>query len=341
MENFSLLGSLALRLHQEFVQLYYLILPVFFALAIAIDWFRNPAGSPDFIDTLKRAFIATLLVAGFQEISETILALTSAIADKISDMSGLDSILQMAGEKCKTYTLSATSIILGFNDMVVALLSFASYIVLYIARYITVALYHFMWIFLSILSPLLIALNLFRGTQAVTVNLFKSMIEVASWKIVWAVLSAMITALTFGNAYAADGNYLTVILLNFVIALAMLGTPLVVKSLVGGGLSSMSESLGMGAAIAMVSAPAKGASALSFGREMLSNTAGFSKHVGGAIGAKMWDGIKNPNPSPPLVPHGATPIIPESHQLPAPPIYAQAPDGYHGDSTYQQKYPSK
>jgi len=280
MEDFSVLGSLSLRLHQEFVRMFYLLLPVFFMIAIAVDWFRNPAGSPDFLDTLKRAFVATLLVVGFQEISEAILAISSGIADKISDMSGLDSIIKMAGEKAGSYTKSSVSLVLAFDDMVIAFLSFASYIVLYIARYITVALYHFMWIFLSILSPILIVFHLFRGTSQITVNLFKSLIEVASYKIVWAVLSAMITALAFGNAYAADGNYLTVILLNFVIALAMLGTPLVVKSLVGGGLSTMAETLGMGAVVAMVSAPSKTVAALKMGREVLSDTKGFAGHYG-------------------------------------------------------------
>lgn len=287
MENFALLGSLAQRLHYQFVDMYYMLLPVFFALAIAVDWFRNPAGSADFIDTFKRAFVATLLVVGFQEMSEAVLMVTSGIAEKISDMSGLDSIIQMASEKSKGYTLSSVTLVLGFNDMVVAVITFCSYIVLYVARYITVALYHFMWIFLSIMAPLLMLFHLFRGTSQITANLFKSLIEVASYKIVWAVLSAMITALSFGNAYAADGNYLTVILLNFIIALAMLGTPLIVKSLVGGGLSTMSESLGMGAAIAMVSAPTKVISAMKMGREVLSNTAGFTAHVGNKMSPHM------------------------------------------------------
>ncbi len=40
-----------------------------------------------------------------------------------------------------------------------------------------------------------------------------------------------------------EGNYLTLVVMNFVIALCMLGTPLVVKSLVSSGLSSFSSSL--------------------------------------------------------------------------------------------------
>jgi type IV secretory pathway VirB6-like protein len=143
------------------------------------------------LDTLKRAFLATLLVAGFQEISDTILAVTTAIADRISDMNGWDVFFQMAQTKAKSYTNGASVLILGFNDLVIALLSYASYVGVYIARYVTVATYHFMWIFLSILSPLLILMTLFRGTSQITVNLFKSLIEVACWRIVWAVMSVM------------------------------------------------------------------------------------------------------------------------------------------------------
>ena len=49
MENFAVLGSLTWRIHQDFVQLYFVMLPAFFALALAIDWFRHPQGSPDFL----------------------------------------------------------------------------------------------------------------------------------------------------------------------------------------------------------------------------------------------------------------------------------------------------
>jgi len=275
-ENFSLFGSVVLTLHEELVRYFWMFLPVFFCLALAIDWFRNPLGSPDFLGTVKRAVIATLLIVGFQEISDTIMDLANGLADKISDLSGIDSFIKMASQKASTYTMSTTSLILGFNDLVIALLSFLSYIILFIARYITVAIYHFMWSTLIILSPILILFTLFKGTLSIPINLFKSLAEVASYKIIWAILSAMLTSLAFGNAYAADGNYLTVILLNIIIALAMLGTPLVVKSLIGSGLSSMSETLGAGAVMTMVSLPAKAMTVASVGREVLSNTANYA-----------------------------------------------------------------
>jgi hypothetical protein len=277
-ENFSVFGATALSLHVEFERLYYVFLPVFFALALVIDWVRNPSGSPDFLSTLKRAIISTVLVAGFKEISEAIVAVTSGIADRISDLSGIDALYAMAKTKTQTYSMNATSILLGFNDLVIAIISYLSYFILYLARFVTVAVYHFMWALLTILAPLLILFGLFRGTISIPINLFRSMIEVSSYKIIWAVLSVMIQSLAFGTAYAADGDYLTVIILNFVIAIALLGTPLIVRSLVGAGLSSMSQGLGMGAVAAIASVPARAAMMVRKAGPVVRDTAGFARH---------------------------------------------------------------
>jgi hypothetical protein len=281
MDQFALLGPLALKLHEEFRVLYYELLPIFFALSLVFAWFRHPQGGPDFIEAIKRAFVASLLMVGFAEITDAILFVTNGIATKIDDMTGFDALMNMAGEKAKSYTLSPTSVILAFNDLLVSSLAFLSYIILYIARYIMVALFHFSWIFLSIIAPLLLLFHLF--SPKITLSLFRSMAEVASWKIVWAVLSAMLAALPFGNAYMADGNYLTVIVLNFVIALCMLGTPLVVHALVGSGLSSMTGALGPAVAATMLAGPTKGATIMKFGREVLTDTHGFAKNMVGKI----------------------------------------------------------
>lgn len=41
MPEFELLGSLMRDLHQEFVRMYYLFLPVFFALAVVMAWVKS------------------------------------------------------------------------------------------------------------------------------------------------------------------------------------------------------------------------------------------------------------------------------------------------------------
>lgn len=278
MPQFELLGSLMKDLHQQFVSIYYLMLPVFFALSIAMAWFRSPQGSIEFLDILKRAVIATLLLVAFPDISRAIIYVADGITEKIDALNSIDVMVRMAQEKSEAYSASTTSLLLQFNDLIIAVLSFLSFLVLYIARYITIAMYHFFWIFFMVTAPLLLLFNLFASTSQITINLFKGMMEVASWKIVWAILGAMLTALSFGDAYKAEGNYLTLIVMNFVIAIAMLATPMMVKSLVGSGLQSMSSTLGATAVAAMVAAPARAAMVATKSRKALNATSTFARN---------------------------------------------------------------
>lgn len=247
MPNFELLGSLMNDMHQEFVGMYYLLLPVFFSLAVALAWFRSPSGSPEFLDIVKRAIVATILLVSFPDISKAILNIADAIAFKIDEMNGIEAVLKMAEEKSQTYDYSATSLLLRFDDLIIGVLSIGSYTLLYVARYLTIAMYHFFWLFFMVSSPLLILFHMFEGTAQITRNLFVGMIEVASWKIVWAILGAMLTSLSYGDAYKTEGSYLTLVVMNFVIAAAMLMTPKMVRSISGGGAQTMSSSIGSSA----------------------------------------------------------------------------------------------
>lgn len=277
MPDFGLLGSLMTDLHQEFVKMYYLMLPVFFALAVVVAWFRSPTGSPEFLDIIKRAVVATVLLVAFPDLSRAILYVADGITERIDSVNSLDTMIRMAQEKSQSYTLSVTSVILQFNDLLIATLSFLSYLVLYIARYLTIAMYHFFWTFFMVAAPLLLLFNLFEGTKQITVNLFKGMIEVACWKIVWAILGAMLTALSLGDAYkAGNDGYIVLIVLNFVIACAMLMTPMMVSAIAGKGLQSMSSALGASAVAAMAATPAKAAQMGRFGRSALNQFSGFN-----------------------------------------------------------------
>jgi len=277
MPPFELLGPLANQLHQEFVRMYYLMLPAFFALSIAIGWFKSPQGSPDFLDSFKRAIVSTLLLVALPDISQAIIGVCDGIAERIDHLNSLDVVIRMAETKAKSYSLSPKSVLLQFNDLIIATLSFLSFLVLYVARYITIAMYHFFWIFFMITSPLLMLFNLFKSTSQITVNLFRGMCEVASWKIVWAILGAMLAALSFGDAYRAEGNYLTLMVMNFIIAIAMLATPMVVRSLVGSGLHSMSSTLGPAAVAAMAAAPARAMTTVTTSRNVMNTTQSYMK----------------------------------------------------------------
>lgn len=251
--QFEVLGTLVRDLHQMLVGVYYMGLPVAILLAVVMGYMQS--GGTDYVDTIKRVFVATVLLIAFPEISNAILGVCDGIAHRIDDMSGLETIMRMAQEKSESYTASKHVLLLKFNDLIIAILSFLSFLLLYISRYITIAMYYFFWVLLSVVSPIMILFYIFPKTSYITGNLFKGLIEVASWKIIWAILSAMLTSLTFGNIYQTDGHYVTLIVLNFVISIAMLMTPVIVKSLVGEGAQAMAGTLGAASVAAMAAIP--------------------------------------------------------------------------------------
>lgn len=99
----------------------------------------------------------------------------------------------------------------------------------------------------------------------------------ACWKIVWAILGAMLASLAFGDVYKTEGSYVTIIVMNFVIAIAMLATPLFVKSLGSQGAQTMSSGLGQQTFAAMAAVPTKGMSLATKGKAAYS---GASSYVG-------------------------------------------------------------
>lgn len=275
MPDFGLLGPLMVDLHQEFVRIYYLMLPVFFCLSIAVTWFRGPGGF-DFLDALKRAVFSTLLLAAFPEITQAIVFIADGIAERVDQMQGLDTFLQLAKEKSLSFTFVKNTLLLQFPDLLIAVLAFVSYLVLYIARYLTIAMYHFYWVFYTVSCPLLLLFNLFPSTSRITANLFRGMVEVASWKIVWAILGAMLTALSVGTNYRSESDYLILMVMNFVIAISMLKTPSVVSSLVGSGFTSMAPTIGNAATMVMAAVPAKAALAYGTGSMMAGQAKNFA-----------------------------------------------------------------
>ena len=280
MPDFGALSSLMQTLHQDFVRMYYLMLPVFFGLSVVATWVRSPQGSIEFVDILKRAVISTLLLAAFPDISRAIIFVADGIAERVDHLNGIDNFLRMAQQKAESTSFVKNTILLQFPDLILALLSFVSYLILYIARYLTIAMYHFFWIFYTIAAPLLLLFNLFPSTSQIASNLFRGMIEVACWKIVWSILGAMLIALSFADSYQVEGNYLTLMVMNFVIAISMLMTPSIVKSLVGAGFHGMAPKIAMDAASTMGAVPAKAAMAYRGGSAAFSAGRGF---VGGKI----------------------------------------------------------
>jgi Na+/melibiose symporter-like transporter len=270
MPNFEVLGSLVRDIHHTLTGLFYAALPVAILLSVIIGYFKS--GTPDYPDVIKRAFVAALLLASFPEISNLILDVCDGLAYKIDDLGGLDAFMRMAQEKSRGYAENKATLLIKFDDLIIAVLSFATFAFVYVARYLTISLYYFYWTILSVLSPILILLYIFPSTASITRNLYKGLIEVASWKIIWAIQSAMLTTLSLGNIYRTDGSYMTVMILNFVIGIGLVCTPLIVRSLINEGVQGSAQVIGTGAVASMLGAAPRMARALDMQRQVRMNT---------------------------------------------------------------------
>ena len=73
------------------------------------------------------------------------------------------------------------------------------------------------------------------------------MCEVASWKIVWSIMAVLFTTMPYSKYYEAYGNsvgnLVMVGTINFIIAVCMIFTPLIVKSLTSGNVSYLAGTL--------------------------------------------------------------------------------------------------
>lgn len=268
--NLEVLGSLVQDLYHGLSQLFYIMLPVAVLFSVVFGYLKS--GDANYPDIIKRSFVAALLLASFPEVSNLILDICDGLALKIDNMSGIETFMRMAEEKSRSYAVAKNVLLLKFDDLFMAILSFSSFLLLLLARYITVALYYFYWVLLSICAPLMILCYVFPKTAGITANLYKGLIEVALWKVIWAVMSAMLTSLSFGNIYQTDGSYLTLIVMNFVIAIALLFTPMIMRSLIGEGVQATAQTIGTTAALAAVALPTRIATVHQVSREMISNT---------------------------------------------------------------------
>ncbi|MBK9324494.1 MAG: hypothetical protein IPM97_16360 [Bdellovibrionaceae bacterium] len=248
MPNLEVLGSLVRDLYQGLSQLFYVMLPLTILFSIVFGYLKS--GDANYPDLLKRAFVAALLLASFPEVSNLILDICDGIALKIDDMSGLEAFMKIAQEKSLGYSAAKNVLMLKFDGLFMAVLSFGSFALLYIAKYLTIILYYFYWALLSICAPLMILCYIFPSTARITVNLYKGLIEVACWKIIWAILSAMLKSVSFGFIYENEQAYLPLVAMNFIIAIALLYTPKVLQSLTGEGINSTARSIGSTAASA-------------------------------------------------------------------------------------------
>lgn len=247
MVDFTWLSSEAKNLHGIFEGIFYSLMLIFLSIGVILEYFKMPLGKmPAFGLLVARILIATLLLMSLPDVMNFISDVTESLASKIGDLNNFKLVLTKMGEKLDEMTWSWISV----KKSVILLISFLSFLVLYLSVYLAEAFYLYAWTLAYIFSPLMIAFYVFPQTEGITKSLYKTLIEVASWKVVWGCLSTLLwsSALMDLDKLGQSESFITILIFNVMLALSVLLTPFLVKSVLGG--SGISGSIaGLGATV--------------------------------------------------------------------------------------------
>lgn len=294
MTDMSWLAAEAQKVHTLFQGAFYILVSLLLVLGVVLEYFKMPLGQlPTFPQLVGRALIAAILLHSYPTITNAIADVADAVAAQLGDLNNYQLVLDRMGDKMGELTWSWVSV----KDSLMLAISFLTFFLLYFSLHIAQAFYLYTWTLLFVFSPILTALYVLPATAGATSALFKSLIEVASWKIVWSVIATLLwsSALSDINQAGSQVSFLTAISFNIILAGSLLLTPFVVHALAGSGLGAMTRNVG---------ALAIGGLALSPGTAVRAARASSPKMVSGAKWLKnKYDERKNPH-MPKALAHG-------------------------------------
>lgn len=270
--NINWLANEAKQIHDLFSSMFYSIILLTISLGVVLSYFKMPMGQvPEFLNLVGRAILAAFLLAAFPDIMNALANITDDLANQVGQLNNLKLVVARAGEKIGNLTWSWVSV----KDSIILIISYVTYFLLYASVYVADSMYLLTWTLLYIFSPLLIAAFTMPKTATATIGLFQALIEVCLWKLSWSVLAALLWsfALSTINDPQYDVDFITAILLNIMLAFSVLLTPLIVRSLLKGGLQNASST--MGAALLAVTALTP--------NELLNNTKRGAKHAASSV----------------------------------------------------------
>ena len=236
---FDYLPAVCRELRAVMLDCYWLLIIPYCAFLIVMEFFNLPEGNPNAGDIIKRVVISLILLLSFDEVINILAMLGDGISAKIGGIVGLQELVKIIGEKQHESSISWAS----FKDAVVFILSLCAYIFAYLGVYVADLLIHFVWAILYVCSPLMILMFISKRTSFITSNLYKGLLNVISWKILWSILGIMLLKLAQVHQSGDWNNFITCILMNLCIGSCMLFIPFATKSLISDGLSSAASGL--------------------------------------------------------------------------------------------------
>jgi hypothetical protein len=235
---FAYLSTVGVELHGDMVRMYWVLLPAFVLFLLVIELLQDE--NPNVRDILRRVLISILLLYSFDWCIKTVATLGDAITDQINGLAQLAEVLKKLGPN-----YSGHDNWFNLRETAIYIFSLAAYIVAYLGFFVATVLTHFTWTILYVCSPLMILMFVSRHTAFVTASLYKGLIQVVVWKILWSILGVLLLKLATQPDVSGMEDYLMAIVMNLCIGVSMLFIPIATKSLISDGMSSMANTFAM------------------------------------------------------------------------------------------------
>ncbi len=243
--DISWISSQAKDIHTFFVSIFYSLAVLLILIGVLIDYFKLPIGGvPAFQQLVGRALIAAILLIAYPQISNWVSAVADAISDHLGSIGTVHNVLKTAATTFKDHSWSWTSL----GDTLLSVVAILAYFFLYLTVFFFDAAIVYCLVLLYIFSPIMIVFYILPQTASMTGGLFRTLFEIATWKIVWSVLGTLLWSTALHDFEAKGQNFITLLALTLMLALSILLTPIVVRTLISGTLSSVaSQTAGLAA----------------------------------------------------------------------------------------------
>lgn len=225
------------EIRAEMIHVYWLLivpLLVFCSILILVKGGEESGAGAKLI---KRTIISILLLLTFDDCMNAIAQLADGVAEKINGLAQLKAVLAETGRVIEAQETGW----LEFRQWVIFFINFFAYCVAYLGFFLSEAIVHFVWAILFICSPLMILMFVYEKTAYVTHNLYKGLVNVASWKVLWSILAVLLLKLMTTPQTGGADNFLTTAIINLCVGISMLFVPFATKSLLNDGMVGMAS----------------------------------------------------------------------------------------------------
>ena len=218
-------GCRELRL--EMIEVYWTLLTPVTLIALILEFYKRTL---DFGEIVKRIFLSLFLLWSFEYAIGIVAFLSDGIVERMGGLKRLPLVLEQLHKNFKGDMPG----MMQFRQMLIFLINFACYLIALLSFYLTEIISHFLYAILYVVSPLAFLCMIPSQTQHIAKNIYKGIINIAVWRVLWSILGAMLFEF-IRSPVANWGNFFMGALTNLCIGASMLLIPFFTRSLINDG----------------------------------------------------------------------------------------------------------